>query len=481
MSCRSCIIIPSYQNCATLGSVASPLLQMGMRVIVVDDGSTDGTGEYMRGLKEEYENLCIITHPHNLGKGKALRSGFERALEEGFDYAITIDADGQHRPSEVPLFLKAIEKNRGAIIVGNRFSKELFSGEKCRNMAAKSKFANNFSNFWFCLQTGINLPDTQTGFRAYPLRSLRGLNCITSRYEAELELLVYAAWGGVRIKSIDVDVYYPPKEERVSHFRPALDFTRISLLNTILTLLALLYVWPRRILNALLQATIFLLLFLLMIVGQIGIALYFTLLPTTESRRVGYHKLIQSISGWLITHIPRVKFRTLNPYKEDFETPSVIICNHQSHLDLLCVMSLSPKIVILTKRWVWNNPFYAIAIRYAEFINSEGEYEEVERRLEELMERGYSVLIFPEGTRSADMEILRFHNGAFTLALKRGAPIIPLVLRGAGEVLNKRSLLIRRGEITLEVKPRYMGAADGSGGTAREMAKSMRSRYREWV
>ena len=481
MNCRICIIVPTYQNGATLRGVVELLLPYRIPLIIVNDGSTDGTEEILAELSARESIVESITHPRNMGKGRALCSGFRRALEEGFDYAITIDADGQHNAADIPLFLKAIEQERGAIVVGNRFHSKNFNPERGGNMNAKSKFANRFSNFWFLIQTGIAIPDTQTGYRAYPLAKLRGLSIITARYESELELLVYAAWGGVRIKSIDVDVYYPPKEERVSHFRPAADFARISLLNTLLTTVAIIYAWPKRALNAILQVTIFIVLFLLMIVGQFCIAIYFTLFKGTPERKLHYHKLIQSISRWLITHIPGVKFSFANPSGETFETPSVIICNHQSHLDLLCVMMVSPKIVIVTKQWVWRNPFYGIAIRYADFINSNGNYTQMESRIDAALQSGYSILIFPEGTRSASMEVLRFHKGAFQIACTKHLPIIPLVIRGAGEVLNKRSLFIKRGAITLEAKPRYMGAADGTGGNAREMAKSMRSRYREWV
>lgn len=112
-------------------------------------------------------------------------------------------------------------------------------------MPRGNTFANRFSNFWFRLQTGIDLQDTQSGYRLYPLGALRGLGLITSRYEAELELLVFAAWAGTPIISVPVKVYYPPADERVSHFRPVYDFVRISILNTVLCVLALVYGYPR--------------------------------------------------------------------------------------------------------------------------------------------------------------------------------------------------------------------------------------------
>ena len=160
--------------------------------------------------------------------------GFKEALKLGFSYAITIDADGQHYPKHIVDFLKANQLYPGSIIVGSR---NLNGVERSKG----SIFANQFSNFWFYIQTGRKLSDTQTGYRLYPIKKLYGLNFLTSKYEAELELLVFPSWHGVAIKEIPINVYYPPKEERVSHFRPFADFGRISILNTILCILAIVY------------------------------------------------------------------------------------------------------------------------------------------------------------------------------------------------------------------------------------------------
>lgn len=167
-----------------------------------------------------------------------------------FEYAITIDSDGQHYADDIPLFVKAIIENPQSLIVGERDLSNV-------DINGKSSFANKFSNFWFALQTGRRLLDTQTGYRAYPLNKLYGLSILTGRYEAELELLVFASWNGVNIKSIPIKVYYPPQAERVSHFKPALDFTRISILNTILCVAAIVYGIPARIINSISQKRIF--------------------------------------------------------------------------------------------------------------------------------------------------------------------------------------------------------------------------------
>lgn len=233
---RICVVIPTYDNAGTVVDVIERVRPHIKDIIVVDDGSADSTAELLKGVGD----ITVVTHKQNQGKGKALLSGFAKAKELGFDSVITIDADGQHYPEDLPLFVEAAERMPGTIIVGSR-------GFSHKHMAAKSKFANKFSNFWFALQTGIRLPDTQTGYRLYPLAELRGLGLITSRYESELELMVYAAWHAVPVRPISVRVHYPRPEERVSHFRPGLDFTRISLLNAGLTIAALFYGYPSKL------------------------------------------------------------------------------------------------------------------------------------------------------------------------------------------------------------------------------------------
>ena len=234
---KICAVVPTYNNAGTLGSVLCGVYEHIKDIIVVNDGSTDGTREVLSGLSVP---VVLVDFPKNKGKGKALKAGLTKARELGFDYAITIDSDGQHFPSDIPAFIDAIAANPGAMIIGSR-------NIKAENMSSGSIFANHFSNFWFTVQTWIKLPDTQTGFRAYPLAKLPCLGILTSRYEAELELLVFSAWRGVKLLPIPVKVDYP--EDRVSSFRPGADFTRISVLNTILCVLAIVYGYPRMLIN----------------------------------------------------------------------------------------------------------------------------------------------------------------------------------------------------------------------------------------
>lgn len=219
-----CVVIPTYNNAGTVVGVVERTLPWCSDVLVVNDGSTDGTASLLATLP----GITVLTLSRNSGKGMALRRGFEEAQSQGFEYAVTIDADGQHYPEDLPAFVEAMKRHPGALLVGSR-------GFDHEQMPGKSKFANRFSNFWFRLQTGIDLPDTQTGFRMYPLARLRGLRWITSRYESELELLVWQAWGGVELHPVPIRVFYPHPSERVTHFRPVADFMRITALNTVLT------------------------------------------------------------------------------------------------------------------------------------------------------------------------------------------------------------------------------------------------------
>ena len=234
---KICAVVPTYNNAGTLAGVLDGVYKHISDIIVVNDGSTDGTAALLAGSPVPF---TLVKFEANKGKGAALKAGLLKARELGFDYAVTIDSDGQHFPSDIPAFLSAIAENPGAMIIGSR-------NIKAENMSRGSIFANHFSNFWFTLQTWIKLPDTQTGFRAYPLAGLPSLAMLTSRYEAELELLVFSAWRGVRLIPIPVKVDYP--EDRVSSFRPGADFARISVLNTILCLLALVYGYPRMLIN----------------------------------------------------------------------------------------------------------------------------------------------------------------------------------------------------------------------------------------
>jgi glycosyltransferase involved in cell wall biosynthesis len=237
LSC--CVIIPTYNNAGTLEKVIRDVLVYTTDILVVNDGSTDNTS----ALLSAFTGVQVLHHPVNKGKGMALRTGFRAAYEKGYKYAITIDSDGQHHATDIPAFLEKIDHRPEAILVGARNMDQA-------SVPGKSSFGHKFSNFWFRFETGIDLPDTQSGFRLYPLEALQGFRWVTPKYEFEIEVLVRAAWKGIKIDSVPVSVYYAPKETRISHFRPFKDFSRVSVLNTVLVLITLVYIKPLKFIRS---------------------------------------------------------------------------------------------------------------------------------------------------------------------------------------------------------------------------------------
>ncbi len=237
---KVCILVPTFNNAKFLVRLLEDLKTFPAAIVVVNDGSTDET----RSILDGYPDIHTIHFSSNKGKGMALRAGFHKAVDLGYDYAISIDSDGQHFTKDLPAFLLCLEANPGALIVGARNMNQ-------SSVPGKSSFGHRFSNFWYRFETGIQLPDTQSGYRLYPVARLELMNLITRRFEFEIEVIVRAAWNGIPVLSVPVSVYYPPPQERISHFRPFIDFTRISILNTVLVLISLLYIKPRDLLRRL--------------------------------------------------------------------------------------------------------------------------------------------------------------------------------------------------------------------------------------
>ncbi len=229
-----CILIPTYNNEQTVNGVIDDVLAFGLDVIVVNDGSTDSTPEILASKP----GIQVISYGPNRGKGIALRTGLKYAADTGYDYAITIDSDGQHFAKDIPTFIDAIEKNPGSLLIGARNMNQA-------SVPGKSSFGNKFSSFWFWVETGIKGPDTQSGYRLYPVQLLKNSRFFTRKFEFEIEVLVNAAWKGIPIRWVPVTVYYAPRSQRVSHFRPVRDFTRVGVVHTAATTIALLYIKPR--------------------------------------------------------------------------------------------------------------------------------------------------------------------------------------------------------------------------------------------
>lgn len=234
---KICVLIPTYNNEKTLQRVIDGVLDYTENIIVVNDGSTDSTPKILN----HYSQINVINLPENKGKGNALKLGFRKAKELGFHYAITIDSDGQHYPDDIPVFVEALlNEKQDILLIGNRNMSQ-------DGIPKKSSFGNRFSNFWFWFETGIKLEDTQSGYRLYPLHKIPK-KYFTPKFEFEIEIIVRTAWRHIPVKNVPIKVLYDPAE-RVSHFRPFKDFTRISILNTILVTITLFYIIPRNFVN----------------------------------------------------------------------------------------------------------------------------------------------------------------------------------------------------------------------------------------
>jgi glycosyltransferase involved in cell wall biosynthesis len=207
-------------------------LEADAGVMVVDDGSTDGGVETLSGL-----DITIIRHPENQGKGAAILSAAKEAGRLGMTHMVTLDADGQHDPADVSRFIPKIIENPLALIIGKRIFDQ--------NAPFLSRFGRSFSNFWFRVQTGRSLQDTQSGFRAYPIDVLNWLKLHDRRFSFEVEVLVKAAWAGIELREVDISVRYPVSGERISHFHLFKDNLALTMLNTRLTIRAFVP-WPHK-------------------------------------------------------------------------------------------------------------------------------------------------------------------------------------------------------------------------------------------
>ncbi|HMD68324.1 MAG TPA: DUF2062 domain-containing protein [Chitinivibrionales bacterium] len=226
-SIRPVAVIPTYNNAGTVASVISETNTYLPDIIVVNDGSTDDTKNILQSIIASNNRIVFINFEENKGKGCALRAGFEKALALGFTHAITIDADGQHYPSDIPVFLEKVAQDPAALWIGDRVLRKGEAAEPRRSASGR-----RFGSFWYKFITGIDIRDTQCGFRSYPLSAALNLKCEGDRYEYEQELLVKAAWNGIPVKPVPVHLYYAPKNAAVSHFRPVRDFLLIFRVNS---------------------------------------------------------------------------------------------------------------------------------------------------------------------------------------------------------------------------------------------------------
>lgn len=206
----------------------------------------------------------------------------------------------------------------------------------------------------------------------------------------------------------------------------------------------------------------------------------FRFLPgNTDKKKLVYHKIFSLLTWVLIYQNFLSKKTIINPLEEDYSEPSIIIANHQSHIDLMLMMLLNPRVLILTNKRNYNNPVYGKALQYADFIPSEDGYEQVLKDIKPLIKKGYSFVIYPEGHRNDNGKIKRFHKGAFYLAEKLNIPILPIIIHGQNQLLKKSELFLKRGSITTKFLPKILLSEGKYGSNLKEHTKGVQEYFRK--
>lgn len=209
---KTCAIIPAYREQRMIRDVVRHVQKYIRPVIVVDDGSPDRTSEEAADA-----GAIVIRHKHNMGKGAALNTGFDYARQENFNYLITLDADGQHDPADIPRFIEAYERTGIPVLIGNRMG-------TLSNMPFVRKWTNR-SMSWF-LSRAMNqyVPDTQCGFRLYRCDVLPFIETQATRFAAESEILLHIAARGIRMDSVPITVIYNEEKSKINPIRDTYRF-----------------------------------------------------------------------------------------------------------------------------------------------------------------------------------------------------------------------------------------------------------------
>lgn len=214
---NTCVIIPTYNEAKSIGSIVKSIRSQNLEVLVVDDGSKDGT------YKVAADNGAVVVRNFtNLGKGASLIKGFDYALERDFDAVITMDGDGQHLPEEIPFFIRQAAYSTGHIFIGNRM-------QKTRKMPFLRVYTNKFMSWFISLIAKQDIPDTQCGFRLIKKEALKKLDLLSSRFEIESEILVKGSRLGFKIESIPVKSVYSEEKSSINPIVDTIRFFRFAM------------------------------------------------------------------------------------------------------------------------------------------------------------------------------------------------------------------------------------------------------------
>jgi glycosyltransferase involved in cell wall biosynthesis len=210
-------VIPAYNEAATIRDVVERTLRQLKHVIVVDDGSTDGTAQLLQGL-----GITLLRHASNEGKASSLWDGMQEARKRGASAIVTLDGDGQHLPEDIPRLLQRYRQAPDSIVIGSRLHEK-------ENIPRARYNANRFANFWIAWAAGYRIIDSQSGFRIYPASLLDQVKVAHRRascFVFESEILIEAGRLGIHSSPVAISAIYQP-HARASHFRPVLDIARI--------------------------------------------------------------------------------------------------------------------------------------------------------------------------------------------------------------------------------------------------------------
>lgn len=216
-----------------------------------------------------------------------------------------------------------------------------------------------------------------------------------------------------------------------------------------------------------------------LIITATGFVMLRVLPGRKKRRKLIYHYMIMYVCKGMVYLVANVRKNLIDTHLIRFGKPSVIISNHQSHIDLALILMLHPKIIVFTNDTVWNSPLYGQIVRMADFYPASRGYENALPRMRALVEDGYSILIFPEGTRSSTSEILRFHKGAFYLAEHLNLDIQPMILHGAGDLVTKGDFHFKEGEVSLKFLPPVSALDTSFGHNYQERSKKIREYIRK--
>lgn len=211
---KVCVVIPAYNEAKTIGNLIKQLKQQNLDIVIIDDGSIDNTYQIAKA-----SGASVLKNDTNQGKGISLTKGFNYALSCNFDAIITMDADGQHEPQDIPVFLNSAAHSNNTIFIGNRMA-------NVKNMPWLRLITNKSMSWLISSIIKQHIPDTQCGFRLIKKDGLERIKLQSNKFEIESELLIKASRLGFKIESVPITTIYTGEKSKINPFIDTLRFIR---------------------------------------------------------------------------------------------------------------------------------------------------------------------------------------------------------------------------------------------------------------